>query len=50
MIFDAILKTNGNKEDVKKFWPLVIDYDPDEMTIDEKYERQQRIKNNGIIK
>ena len=47
MVFDAIIKTNGNKEDVKKFWPLVIDYDPSEMTTDEKFDLQEKIKNNG---
>jgi hypothetical protein len=50
MVFDAILKTNGEKKDVKKFWSLVIDYDKDELTIDEKYEQQQKIKNNGVNK
>ena len=50
MVFDAIIKTNGNKEDVKKFWPLVTDYDPSEMTIDEKFNLQQKIQNNGVNK
>ncbi len=50
MVFDAIIKTNGNKGDVQKFWPLVIDHDEDEMSIDEKFDLQQKIKNNGINK